>query len=142
VHVCAHLIFGSPTDTQTCARDAALLLNQLRVKGAKLHQLMVLEHTILGERWKQAPFPTLSLEQYAEKVTDFIEHLSPDIYLERLCATATHGDECLAPEWSRDRWRPHNMLRNHLEERACQQGSKVVTEFTSPQISPYLQPLA
>lgn len=127
VHVCVHLIFGSPTDSPSCARDAALLLNRYRVKGAKLHQLMVLEHTVLGERWKENRFPTLSLEEYGDKVAEFIDYLSPDIYLERLCATATHSDECLAPEWSRDRWTPHNVLRKHLEQRACKQGEKLST---------------
>lgn len=124
VHTCAHFIFGSPTDTPTAARDAALLLNDLGVRGAKLHQLMVLDHTILAERYREKPFKTLSLEEYGEVVVDFIEHLSPSIYLERLCATATHLEECLAPEWSRSRWEPHNRLRDLLVERGVRQGSR------------------
>lgn len=125
VHTCAHFMFGNPTDSPTAARDAALLLNKLNVKGAKLHQLMVLEHTILAERWKEKPFPTLSIEEYTNIVADFIEHLSPEIYIERLCATATHKEECLAPEWSRDRWEPHNRIRDILVERGCTQGSRL-----------------
>ncbi len=123
VHVCVHLIFGSPTDSPRAGRDAALLLNQAGVKGAKLHQLMVLEHTELAERWRAEPFHTVSVEEYAEVAADFIEHLSPDIYIERLCATASHGDECLAPDWSRGRWAPHNQLRDLLEKRSCRQGA-------------------
>jgi radical SAM protein (TIGR01212 family) len=125
VHVCVHFIFGSPADSPQAAREAALLLNEYGVRGAKLHQLMILEHTELAERWKKDPFPTLSLEEYGEKVADFIEHLSPQIYLERLCATATHSEECLAPEWSRNRWTPHNRLREILEKRGVKQGSKL-----------------
>ncbi len=124
VHTCAHFMFGSPTDSPTAGRDAALLLNQLGVRGAKLHQLMILEHTILAERWKENPFPTLSIEEYTAVVGDFIEHLSPEIYLERLCATATHKEECLAPEWSRDRWEPHNRIRDLLVARGCRQGAR------------------
>ncbi|MFL5815365.1 MAG: TIGR01212 family radical SAM protein [Bdellovibrionia bacterium] len=125
VHTCAHFMFGNPTDSPTAARDAALLLNKLNVKGAKLHQLMVLEHTILAERWKESPFHTLSIEEYTNVVADFIEHLSPEIYIERLCATASHKEECLAPEWSRDRWEPHNRIRDILVARGCFQGSKL-----------------
>ena len=125
VHTCAHFIFGSPTDSPHAAREAALILNDHGVKGAKLHQLMVLEHTELASRYKAEPFKTLSLDEYGERVVDFLEHLSPDIYLERMCATATHAEECLAPEWSRSRWEPHNRLREILAQREVRQGSKL-----------------
>lgn len=129
VHICAHFMFGSPTDSPTAARDAARILNQYAVHGAKLHQLMILEHTLLAERWRKAPFPSLSLEEYGERVVDFLENLSPKTYLERLCATATHNEECLAPEWSRERWRPHNVLRDLLAARQCRQGSQLLTKL-------------
>lgn len=125
VHVCAHFIFGSPTDSPNAAKNAALILNDLGVRGAKLHQLMILEHTELARRWREKPFPVLSIEEYAEKVAQFIEHLSPSIYLERMCATATHSEECLAPEWSRSRWEPHNQLRDYLAQNNCVQGKKL-----------------
>lgn len=125
VHVCAHFIFGSPTDSLTSARDAARLLNDYEVKGAKLHQLMILEHTELARRFREQPFPVWSVERYSEAVTEFIENLRPDIYLERLCATATHAEECLAPEWSRGRWEPHNVIRDQLAQRGCVQGAKL-----------------
>ena len=124
VHTCAHFIFGSPTDSPTMARDAARILNDSGVRGAKLHQLMVLEHTELARRWREQPFKALSLDEYAELVVEFIEHLRPEIYLERLCATATHKEECIAPEWSRERWTPHNRLREVLVERGCRQGAR------------------
>lgn len=122
VHTCAHFIFGSPTDSPGAPREAALLLNQLGVKGTKLHQLMVLDHTELARRYRESPFPTLSLDEYSEQVADFLSHLDPSIYLERLCATASHGEECLAPEWSRSRWEPHNRIREILAQKGCVQG--------------------
>jgi uncharacterized protein len=124
VHVCAHLIFGSPTDSPSAPRDAALLLADAGVRGVKLHQLMVLEGTELARRWRSAEsFPTLALEEYAELVRQFLEALPPEVYVERLCATATHKEECLAPEWSRERWSPHNRIRAYLSERGCRQGA-------------------
>lgn len=121
-HVCVHLIFGAPTDSPRCPREAARLLNDHGVRGAKLHQLMVLENTELARRYRAAPFPTLSLEAYGERVLEFLTYLSPGTYIERLCATATHPEECIAPEWSRGRWAPHNRLREFLAARACRQG--------------------
>lgn len=125
VHVAAHMIFGSPPESKTVGKDAALLLNSLGVRGAKLHQLMVLENSELANRFRQNPFPTLNLDEYAEVVIDFLEHLSPHIYIERLYATATHLDECLAPEWSKKRWDTHNQLRDVFEKRNCKQGAKL-----------------
>jgi radical SAM protein (TIGR01212 family) len=122
VHTCAHFIFGSPTDTPQAPREAALLLNELGVKGAKLHQLMVLEHTELAQRYRAEPFPTLSIDEYAEQVYVFVRHLDPSIYIERLCAQASHWDECIAPDWSKSRWEPHNRIREILAERGCRQG--------------------
>ena len=124
VHVCAHLIFGSTTDSAQAPREAALILNDHSVRGAKPHQLMILKGSELARRWEAEPFATLSLEDYAERAIEFIEHLSPKIYLERLCATASHGDECLAPEWSRGRWTPHNRLREVLSAHECRQGTR------------------
>ena len=134
VHVCVHLIFGSPTDSEDAPKKAALLLNQFPIRGVKLHQLMILEHTELAERWKKESFPTVSIEEYSQQVSSFLEHLAPHVYLERLCATATHSDECLAPDWSRGRWEPHNQIRKFLDERNCIQGSQYISasENSSP----------
>ena len=123
VHVCVHLIFGSPTDSANMARETALILNSTGIKGTKLHQLMILENTELATLWRAEPFPVLSIEEYGTRVVEFIQYLDPAIYIERLCATATHSAECLAPEWSRNRWESHNRLRSILLDSACQQGS-------------------
>jgi radical SAM protein (TIGR01212 family) len=132
VHTCAHFIFGSPTDSLTAARDAALKLNELGVKGAKLHQLMILDHTELADRYRKEPFPTLALDEYASLVADFVANLDPSIYIERLCAQASHGEECLAPEWSKSRWEPHNRIREILAERGVVQGVALATKPASP----------
>jgi radical SAM superfamily enzyme len=117
-------MFGSPTDSPHAPRNAALILNSLGVRGTKLHQLMILDNTELARRWRKQTFPTLSLEQYVERIIEFIEHLAPSIYLERLYATATHTDECLAPEWSRNRWEPHNRVRELMKQKGCFQGKQ------------------
>ncbi len=126
VHTCVHLMFGNPTEPAAVARDAALLLNGTGVRGVKLHQLMVLEHTELARRWKEeGAFRVANLDDYGQLVVEFLEHLSPEIYVERLCATATHKEECIAPEWSRDRWTPHNRLRELLSAKNVRQGSRL-----------------
>ncbi len=126
VQTCAHLMFGSPTDTPEMARNTALALNATGVRGVKLHQLMILQNTKLAKQWLEKPFPTLSVDEYAAIVIEFLEYLSPEIYVERLCAKATHSKECLAPEWSRSHWEPLNRINALLAEKNCKQGSRLV----------------
>ncbi|MBU6374660.1 MAG: TIGR01212 family radical SAM protein [Bdellovibrionales bacterium] len=126
VHVCAHLIFGSPTDSANAPEEAARILNQSAVQGVKLHQLMVLKHTELERRWKEeGAFPVLSLEQYTQQVARFLEHLSPKIYVERLHATSSHPEECIAPAWSKNRWEPHNFIRSWFAQNQIRQGARL-----------------
>lgn len=122
VQTCAHLIFGAPTDSPTVARDAALELNRLGVRGVKLHQMMVLEHTKLAEMYRSAPFPILTVDEYAERVIAFLEHLDPAIYVERLQAKATHAKELIAPEWSKTHWEPYNRILEIMRDRGSHQG--------------------
>jgi radical SAM protein (TIGR01212 family) len=131
VELSVHLIFGNPTDLPTTPQRTAHLLSTLGVHGVKLHQLMVLENTKLAEWYRAEPFQTVSLTDYAEIVNQFLIHLDPKIYIERLYATATHPEECLAPHWSRERWGTHNKMRNYLAEKNCIQGSAIAGEPTS-----------
>ncbi len=125
VHVCVHLIFGTPVESADAPAAAARILAEHGVRGAKLHQLMILQGTRLAERWEREHFPVLELDEYCERVIQFLEWLPPTIYLERLHATATDPDSCLAPEWSRKRWLPHNRLRDLFAERGVRQGARV-----------------
>ncbi|MBC7691654.1 MAG: TIGR01212 family radical SAM protein [Methylotenera sp.] len=126
VHTCVHLMFGQPTDTEGGPAEAARILNGIGVRGAKLHQLMVLEHTKLADLYRREPFKTLTLEEYTDQVIEFVENLSPSIYIERLSATASHPDECLAPKWSCNRWDPHNKMRDIMTARGCVQGKRLI----------------
>lgn len=125
VQVCGHLMFGAPMDRPDVGRMTALALNRTHIRGVKLHQLMVLENTELAEWFRASPFPVWTIERYAEVVRDFIEHLSPSIYIERLYATATHPEECLAPKWSTERWKTHNFFRDYFKEMNVEQGREL-----------------
>ena len=120
VHTCAHLMLGSPTDSPEMPERTAEILNASGVRGVKLHQVMVLENTELAERYRANPFPLIGLEEYGALVARFLAKLDPEIYIERLYATATHPEECLGPEWSRERWRPHNELRRIISSQQNQ----------------------
>lgn len=122
VQTCAHFIFGAPTDSESMAKDTALEINALGVKGVKLHQLMVLKYTKLAEQYATEPFPILTIDEYSERVVEFLSWLDPSIYVERLAAKATHVSELIAPDWSKTHWGPHNRVLEIMRERGLVQG--------------------
>jgi len=122
VHRSVHLIFGAPTDSDQAPESAAHTLNSCGVESVKLHQLMILKGTRLAQLYLKKPFPVLSIEEYADRAGRFLEQLNPNILVERLFATATDPEQCLAPEWSGHRWKPHNELRRLFQERGTVQG--------------------
>ncbi len=122
VHTCAHFIFGAPTDSPTAPRDAALEMNASGVRGVKLHQMMVLQHTKLAEMFATEPFKILTVEEYAERVIEFLEHLDPKIYVERLQAKASHLKELIAPDWAKTHWEPYNRILAIMRARGSYQG--------------------
>jgi radical SAM protein (TIGR01212 family) len=124
VEVSGHLIFGSPGEASTIGRDTALQLNSTQIQGVKLHQLMVLARTGLARIYAETPFEVPTIKRYAEIVGDFIDHLRPDIYIERLYAMASDKDECIAPKWSTERWASHNAIRDLLAKLGTRQGQK------------------
>ncbi len=127
VSVCVHLMFGSPTDSAQVWQEAAGHLNRFvgaPVNGVKLHQVMILEGTALAVEWKDKPFASPTLEQYCAGLVTFLSQLSPKLYIERLYATASEPEECLAPKWSTKRWDTHNQVARAFESKGLKQGSR------------------
>jgi uncharacterized protein len=133
VQTCAHFIFGAPTDSKTVARDTALEMNRSGVRGVKLHQMMVLQHTKLAEMYRENPFPILSVDEYAEIAIEFLEHLDPSIYVERLQAKASHKTELIAPEWAGTHWAPYNRILTMMCERGTYQGRALGASRSIPE---------
>ncbi len=124
VHICVHLMLGIPSEAPQTHTQTAKILSTKKIHGVKLHQLMVLSGTALAEKYQQEPFETLSLESYSKLIAEFLSHLAPTIYIERLYATASHKAECIAPTWSKERWRVHNTIRDYLEKNMIKQGAE------------------
>ena len=66
--------------------DEATILNNLPLNSIKLHQLQILHGTPLQQQIERGEVnvPAFSLNEYISLVCDFLEHLRPDIAIERL----------------------------------------------------------
>ncbi|MBV1880963.1 MAG: TIGR01212 family radical SAM protein [Pseudomonadales bacterium] len=136
--VCLHLMFGLPNETDAHIIETAQQVNDFNVSNVKLHNLHVLKNTPLEELYRAGKFVPVELEEYAEKVSLFLRHLSPHIAVQRLAALSSRWDELIAPQWTRQKMPPLEFIENKLRSREQYQGdlfpSKQIQLQTSPEL--------
>ena len=125
VNICVHLMFGLPSESDQQIQETAQLLSKLKVHGVKLHNLHVLRETALEKLFNESKFFPIGLEEYARKVTIFLENLSPKIAVHRLAAVASRWDQLVAPSWTREKMRPTQFIDDYLEANQTWQGRKL-----------------
>lgn len=120
--VCAHLILNLPWDVDEDAIEAAELMSVLKVEEVKLHSLYILKQTVLGEQYLAGKLPPLiSAESYMDRVILFVEHLDPDIVIQRFFARAPE-DQTLFCNWGQSWRKLKDMLDASFEVRDTYQG--------------------
>ncbi|HXG52875.1 MAG TPA: TIGR01212 family radical SAM protein [candidate division Zixibacteria bacterium] len=121
LRVCAHLILGFPTETREEMLQTPALLNRLRLDGVKLHNLHVIENTVLAKLYRAGLFGLFSRDDYVSLVADFLERLDPGIVIHRLTGE-TYRAITVAPDWSVDKIGVLNAIHEELDRRNTWQG--------------------
>lgn len=98
IEVGGHLILSLPWESREEMIGHAVKLSALPLHCLKLHHLQVLKKTRLAGEHRIAPFSFRSEEEYRELVIEFLEHLRPDIVLQRFIAEAP-PKFLVAPHW-------------------------------------------
>ena len=116
ITVIVHVIFSLPGETREDMLDTVRYLAALTPPpdGVKLQMLHVLRGTKLGEQYETAPFPLLSLEEYADLIAESLRILPPDTVLHRMTGDAP-GKLLIAPEWTRNKKRVLNTINRRIE---------------------------
>ncbi len=121
IEVIAHVILDLPTETQHDRRQTAKLLNQLAIDGVKIHNLHVMENTILADLYRQGKVQLSSLPIYAQMTADFIQHLRPETIIHRFTGEGP-APLMLAPDWAGDKRRIRNEIDKALAQANAYQG--------------------
>ncbi|MBR5167346.1 MAG: TIGR01212 family radical SAM protein [Salinivirgaceae bacterium] len=97
-----HLILGLPGETESDFLEHARRVSALPIKTLKLHQLQIIDGTPLAAAYRQNPnsISTFTLNSYIATVVSFLEHLSPDIVVERFVSVSP-TEKLIAPKWNR-----------------------------------------
>ena len=127
LNICAHIIIGLPGESDEDVLTTAKTLATLPVDGIKIHSLLVLDGTKLGEMYRQGSIQMISKEKYASLVTDVLEVLPPEMVIQRLAADG-YRDIFLAPAWAQNKLDVLNSIHKELERRDSYQGRNYVQD--------------
>lgn len=118
-----HLILNLPWDGRDQAARAAQLVSDLRIDTVKIHTLYIEKGTELGRMYEAGEIEICSREEYVQRAADFLEHLRPDISLQRLVSRVPNGDTIFC-NWGTGWWKIRDMIEEELRARGSRQGCK------------------
>lgn len=133
--VLAFIILGMPGETRPEMIETARLISAIGVDAIKLYPLVVMKNTKLTDWWRTGVYKSLGFQEYVELVSDFLEHLSPYVLIQRLSKDC--GLEVkYAPEWNTYRNIVTPMVQKTLTERGTHQGSKYKLGLSAQELTP------
>ncbi len=125
IHLCAHIIVGLPGETDEEILQTAKAIAALPINGIKIHSLLALEGTLLGEMYKNGSIKIMSKHKYVSLVANILEILPADMVIQRLTAEG-YRDIFLAPDWAINKLDVLNSINKELERRHSYQGKYFV----------------
>lgn len=123
IFICLHVILGLPGENWEDMKETADVVSSWGVDGVKIHHLYVAKNTALAEEYFTGKVKTLTLDEYVKLAANFLEHISPNITIQRLMGD-THGKLLISPVWSVTKSKILALINQELKNRNSFQGSK------------------
>ena len=123
----AHVILGLPGESKESIIQQAGKLSELPLTTLKLHQLQLIKGTRMAHEFATDPsdFHLFTVDEYIDLVIDYIEHLRPDIVLERFISQSPK-DLLIAPDWGLKNHEFTDKVKRRILERDAWQGKHYV----------------
>ena len=121
-----NIILGLPGETHDTMVAQAEILSDLPLATLKIHQLQLIRGTRMAHEYDEAPdgFHLFNeVEEYIDLVIDYVEHLRPDIVVERFVSQSPK-DLLIAPDWGLKNYEFVARLQKRMKERGAYQGKK------------------
>lgn len=120
----AHFIFGLPGENIADMMEYTEAINRLPLHSVKFHQLQIVKGTAMEKEFASHPddFVTFSLDGYLDFMTDILERLRPDLYIERIAGEVPPRFVNSTPWGLIRNAELIRLLENRLEERDTWQG--------------------
>ena len=123
IPVGGHIILGLPGEGREELVAQATEISRLPLTTLKLHQLQLIKGTRMAAEYVESPgdFSLFAMEDYIETVVDYVEHLRPDIVLERF-ASQSPKELLIAPDWGVKNFELVDKIKSRMRERDTWQG--------------------
>lgn len=119
----AHVILGLPGETREDMLATARELARLRVDAVKLHNLYVVDQTVLADQVRSGQVTLLTQAQYVQSVVDALEVLPEHVVIQRIGGDAP-SQYFLEPQWCLDKAGLRRAVDRELERRQTWQGKR------------------
>ena len=123
LNICVHIIIGLPGESDKDVLATAKTLAALPVNGIKIHSLLALDGTLMGEMYKEGSIQMITKERYVSQTVDVLELVPPRMVIQRLTADG-YRDIFLAPAWAANKLDVLNAIHKELERRNSHQGMR------------------
>lgn len=121
--ICTHLILNLPWDTENDVIEAAKFVSVLPTDIVKLHSLYIAKNSAMAKAYMNNEFTICSYEAYLHRVKMFLEHLRPDIAVERLFSRIPEEDAIFS-NWGISWWKLNDLLQQMMIDTNSTQGCK------------------
>ncbi len=123
IPVGAHVILGLPGETHADIVRQAKDISALPLTTLKMHQLQLIRGTRMAEEYDRQPadFHLFGLDEYIDLVADYVQHLRPDMVLERFVSQSP-AHLLLAPHWGLKNHEFNHLVLKKMNEKNIFQG--------------------
>lgn len=123
IRVGAHIILGLPGETKEMLMKQAGILSKLPLTTLKLHQLQLIKGTRMAMEYEKGPsdFHLFTADEYIDLVIDYVEHLRPNLVLERFVSQSPK-ELLIAPDWGLKNHEFTDKVKKRMRERGSYQG--------------------
>ena len=125
IRVGAHIILGLPGEERNTLVAQAGIISSLPLTTLKLHQLQLIKGTRMAAEYAENPsgFHLYSADEYIDLVIDYVEHLRPDMVLERFISQSPK-ELLIAPDWGLKNHEFTDKVKKRMRERNAWQGKR------------------
>lgn len=118
-----HVILGLPGESREDLIKQAERLSELPLTTLKMHQLQLIRGTRMAHEYALHPeeFHLFSADEYIDLVIDYVEHLRPDLILERFVSQSPR-ELLIAPDWGLKNHEFTDRVKKCMKERDAWQG--------------------
>jgi radical SAM protein (TIGR01212 family) len=119
--ICTHVILNLPYDDNTDVLETAKILSALPIHAVKIHSLYIPINTVICKEYEEGNITLCSKDEYLEKLMLFIEHIRPDMVVERLFSRIPDEDSAFS-NWNTSWWKLKDEFITLMKNKNSYQG--------------------